>query len=95
MAETILNAPETRHFFDSGQGRNELEYAGADGQIRRIDRLVEYDDEVWVLDYKTGGFAEAYVEQLADYRQAVSALYPGKRVRTALLFGDGRWQEVE
>jgi len=24
------------------------------GELRRIDRLVEFDDEVWVLDYKSG-----------------------------------------
>jgi len=95
MAEAILHAPETRRFFETGKGRNELAYVGADGQIRRIDRLVEYDDEVWVLDYKTGGFAEGYLEQLADYKQAVAALYPGKCIRTALLYGDGRCQEVE
>ncbi|TCJ14731.1 hypothetical protein EZJ19_09115 [Parasulfuritortus cantonensis] len=95
MAETILTGPETRRFFASGRGRNEVAYVGADGQIRRIDRLVEYDDEVWVLDYKTGGFSDAYLDQLADYRRAMAALYPGKRIRSALLFGDGRWQEVE
>ncbi|MDD5365105.1 MAG: UvrD-helicase domain-containing protein [Gallionellaceae bacterium] len=95
MAGAILGNPDTRRFFAAGQGRNEVAYVGADGQVRRIDRLVEYDDEVWVLDYKTGGYAEAYHEQLADYRQAMAALYPDKRIRTALLFGDGRWQEVE
>lgn len=95
VAEAILGNPATRRFFTAGQGRNEVPYVGADGQVRRIDRLVEYDDEVWVLDYKTGGYAEAYREQLADYRRAMAALYPGKRIRSALLFGDGAWQEVE
>jgi ATP-dependent helicase/nuclease subunit A len=93
-AETMLNAPETRRFFESGRARNELEYIGADGQARRIDRLVEYDDEVWVLDYKTGSPNEAYQTQIDDYRQAVAALYPGKRIRAALLFADGRMQEL-
>jgi len=102
-AEIILNNPVTRRFFDSGRGRNEVAYVGADGLVRRIDRLVEYDDEVWVLDYKTGGLdeldlarrAEPYLGQLADYRQAMAALHPCKRIRTALLFGDGCWHEVE
>jgi ATP-dependent helicase/nuclease subunit A len=103
MAEVIRQAPDTRRFFESGRGRNEVAYVGADGQLRRIDRLVEFDDEVWVLDYKTGGLdepdlerrAEPYLGQLADYRRAMAALYPRKRIRSALLFGDGRWQEVE
>ena len=94
MARRILDNPDTRRFFAAGRARNELAYVGDDGQLRRIDRLVEFDDEVWVLDYKTGGFAEDYLDQLADYRRAVAALYPGKRIRSALLFGDGRWQEI-
>jgi ATP-dependent helicase/nuclease subunit A len=94
-AEVILNAPEARRFFAAGQGLNELEYVAADGQLRRIDRLVELDDEVWVLDYKTGGADDAYVEQLAEYRAAAAAFHPGKRIRAALLYADGKVQEVE
>jgi len=103
MADSLLNGPQSRRFFESGRACNELEYVSGDGQVRRIDRLVEYDDEVWVLDYKTGGLdevdlgrrAEPYLDQLADYRKAASALYPGKRIRAALLFGDGQVYEVK
>jgi ATP-dependent helicase/nuclease subunit A len=95
MAQAILRSPQSRRFFEKVCAYNELEYVGEDGQVRRIDRLVEFDDEVWVLDYKTGGFAETYLDQLADYRRAAAALYPGKRIRTALLYADGRMQEVE
>jgi ATP-dependent helicase/nuclease subunit A len=102
VAEAMLRSPEARRFFESGRARNELEYVGADGRVRRIDRLVEFDDAVWVLDYKTGGTdepdigrrAEPHLAQLADYRQAVAALYPGKRVCAALLFGDGQLYQV-
>ncbi len=95
VARRILGNPDTSRFFTDGRAHNEMAYVGQDGQLRRIDRLVEFDDEVWVLDYKTGGDALAYREQLADYRQAMAALYPGKCIRSALLFGDGGWQEVE
>ncbi|HEX8979194.1 MAG TPA: UvrD-helicase domain-containing protein [Parasulfuritortus sp.] len=102
LAEAMLRSPSARRFFESGRARNELEYVGADGRLRRIDRLVEFDDAVWVLDYKTGGTdeadlgrrAEPHLAQLADYRQAVAALYPGKRVCAALLFGDGQLYQV-
>lgn len=103
MAEIFLDQPETRRFFAEGRGRNEVAYVGPDGQLRRIDRLVEFEAEVWVIDYKTGGLAEPdlarraepYREQLAEYRAAMRALFPDKPVRSALLFGDGRWLEVE
>ncbi len=31
-----------------------MPYINAKGALKRIDRLVEFDDEVWVLDYKLG-----------------------------------------
>jgi ATP-dependent helicase/nuclease subunit A len=100
-AERLLAEPGLARFFDASEfrlARNELEYLGADGELRRIDRLVEFDDEVWVLDYKTGGLDEPdlarraapHLKQVADYRQAVAALYPGRPVRAALVFTDGR-----
>jgi ATP-dependent helicase/nuclease subunit A len=102
MAARMLSNPQTRRFFESN-GVNELEYVGDDGRLRRADRVVELDGEIWVLDYKTGDLAEAdpgrraepYFDQLADYRRAVAMLYPGKPVRTALLFGDGLLHEVK
>jgi ATP-dependent helicase/nuclease subunit A len=95
-----LSSAEARRFFDQGgylRARNELEYVDAEGQRRRIDRLVEFEDSIWVLDYKTGGLAEpdldlraqAYSEQLGEYVRAMSALHPGKPVHAGLLFSDG------
>lgn len=101
VAERLIALPELARFFDAAQfqrARNELEYLGADGELRRIDRLVEFDDEVWLLDYKTGGLTEPdlarraapHLGQIAEYRQAVSALYPARPVRAALVFSDGQ-----
>lgn len=101
MAARILAIPELAPAFDASRhlrARNELEFIGADGRIARIDRLVEFADEVWVLDYKTGDLAEPelsrralpHLGQMATYAGAARALYPGKAVRAALVFGDGR-----
>ena len=100
-AERLIAQPDLARFFDATRfqrARNELEYLGADGELRRIDRLVEFDDEVWLLDYKTGGLDEPdlarraapHLGQIADYRQAVAALYPERAVRAALIFTDGQ-----
>ena len=74
-----------------------MPYVNAQGELKRIDRLVEFDDEVWVLDYKTGEAAEPakYRAQMAEYRSAMQAVYSGKPVRCALLFGDGILCEIE
>ncbi len=63
----------------------------------QIDRLAELDGEVMIVDFKTNrvaprraaDVAEVYLLQLAAYRLAVSEIYPGKRVRAALLWTDG------
>jgi ATP-dependent helicase/nuclease subunit A len=69
----------------------------------RIDRLVVEDDAVLIVDYKTLRPAPAseaeipalYVEQLRAYRAAVVSVYPGRKVRCALLWTDGpRLMEV-
>jgi ATP-dependent helicase/nuclease subunit A len=105
-ARTLLEAPHLRRFFDPGEylsAYDELPFVDRDGELRRIDRLVEFEHEVWVLDYKTGGLAEPdpvrraepYLEQIEAYRLAMTALYPDRRVRAALIFADGSLYELE
>ena len=95
----LLNAPALKRFFDARQhlaASNELAYVNADGQLRRIDRLVEFEEEVWVLDYKTGEntTSQTYSLQLEEYRVAMQAIHPHKVVRCALIFADGKLAEV-
>lgn len=60
----------------------------------QIDRLVETADSVLIVDYKTNRppptqvseVAETYLVQLAAYKLALAAIFPGKTVRTALLW---------
>jgi len=68
----------------------------AQGELKRIDRLVEFDDEVWVLDYKFGDSEDAarYRAQMQEYRSAMQAVYAGSKVRCALVFADGVLSEV-
>ncbi len=67
--------------------------------MQRLDRVVEYDDAVWLLDYKTGDddrsasdatLIERHQPQLAGYRTLLAALYPGRAIHAALLLADGR-----
>ncbi|HBR46270.1 MAG TPA: double-strand break repair helicase AddA [Afipia sp.] len=60
----------------------------------QIDRLVVTPDEVLIVDYKTNHAPpqdaaeapQAYVRQLALYRDVLQRLYPGRPVRCALLW---------
>jgi ATP-dependent helicase/nuclease subunit A len=63
----------------------------------QIDRLRVTADAVLIVDYKTDSAVPSaldrvpahYITQLAFYRAVLMTIYPGKRVRTALLFSAG------
>jgi ATP-dependent helicase/nuclease subunit A len=99
-ARRILDQPELAPAFDPSRylrAHNELEFLDADGRSARMDRLVEFAEEVWVLDYKSGGLEEpdrrrralAHEDQMTTYHHAAQALFPHKRIRSALVFADG------
>jgi ATP-dependent helicase/nuclease subunit A len=65
-------------------GRPDLAYSG------RLDRLVATDQGVLIVDFKLGEKpdrpAAAHVAQLALYRAALQPLYPGAKIRAALVY---------
>ena len=95
VAERVLSAPTLRRFFDPAQYRrawNEIELTGGDGALLRLDRLVEFDAELWVLDYKSSSVT---TDRLADYRaqvaaycRAASGVFAKHSVHGALIFAD-------
>jgi len=99
QAQFILAQPTLQRYFEPSQYRaavNELAYINAAGELKRIDRLVEFPDEVWVLDYKLGAAENAarYRPQMAEYRVAMQAIYVTQKVRCALLYADGTLLEI-
>ena len=100
QAQQLLTSPPLARFFDAQQYRsasNEMSYINANGELKRIDRLVEFDHEVWILDYKLGDSEEAvrYRAQMQEYRAAMQTVYAGKALRCALVFADGVLREVK
>jgi ATP-dependent helicase/nuclease subunit A len=72
--------------------------------LQRLDRVVEFDDAVWLIDYKTGDdscnlsdaqLTERHRAQLAGYLALLAELYAGKPVHAALLLADGRLIQME
>jgi ATP-dependent helicase/nuclease subunit A len=99
QAQALLGHDALQRFFDPQHylsASNEMPYVNGAGELKRIDRLVEYDDEVWVLDYKTGEAADPapHRAQMAEYRRAMQSVYAGKKIRCALLFSGGVLGEV-
>ncbi|MDR1275672.1 MAG: UvrD-helicase domain-containing protein [Candidatus Accumulibacter sp.] len=101
VADRLLSSPGLARFFDPARYEkawNEIEITQGEGRVMRIDRLVDCGDALWVLDYKssrpeTERIGE-YREQVSEYCRAVSAAFPSRKVRGALVFADASLVEV-
>jgi ATP-dependent helicase/nuclease subunit A len=99
-ARDLSGLPVLARFFDRARfsrAANELEIISA-GQFTRADRVVEFDREIWVLDYKARVTPEelpAYSAQISGYRDALRAIHAQREVRAALIdLAEGRLIEV-
>lgn len=105
QAQGVLSSPELARFFDRGRyvrAANEVSLVTQSDAIMRIDRVVEFQDEIWFLDYKTGNalsleqsLLASYRDQMQKYRGVLRQVYPGRRVRGALVFTDASMIEVD
>ncbi len=101
QACAVVDEPTLRWLFDSTQCRqayNELPILyRQDGAnvFGVIDRLIQRDNELVLIDYKTHARAETqhierlastFVDQLRAYVNGVRRLWPGVPIRTLLLF---------
>ena len=95
-ARRMSTLPGLARFFDPTQflrAANELEIISG-GEFKRADRVVEFEHEVWVLDYKARVTPEdlpAYSAQISGYREALRAIHAGRVVRAGLIdMAEGR-----
>lgn len=99
QAEAILTQPLLERFYNPACYRaahNELDVI-VGGELLRFDRVVEFEDAVWILDYKRkllDSERSAYQAQLAHYRATAELVFPGKHIKTALVTADGRFWEI-
>ncbi len=109
FVEKVLQAESYRQFFQvpTAQIFREQEMVDVHGLTKRIDRLMVWEKEVWVVDYKmhrgvSGPSAESnslvsseHVRQVEEYMALVKELYPRQQVRGFLLYLTGLdWEEV-
>lgn len=98
QAREVLAQPQLERFFNPALhrwARNEMEIVAPSG-VLRLDRVVMFDDEVWVLDYKRrllDSERADYAAQLARYRSALVSVFSDKRIRSALITADGMLTE--
>ncbi|MDO9369646.1 MAG: double-strand break repair helicase AddA [Sphingopyxis sp.] len=96
---TVLDDPAHAVLFGPGSLAEVPLSAVVDGVVIAgiVDRLLVTEDSVTVVDFKTGRHipaaaaevAPAYLRQMAAYRDALSVIFPGRRIETALLYTAG------
>lgn len=103
----LTQAPHLQRFFDPACYVNawkEVPYRTAAGESRRLDRLVEFEDSVWILDFKAAERAEEgnlaacaapYLGQMREYLAAMRGVFATKTVRAVLVFGNGLMFEID
>lgn len=99
QALLILSQPHLERFYNPASylsAQNELDVM-VNGELLRLDRVVVFEDAVWILDYKRNVLEseiKAYHKQLTRYRLAVQEVFPGKQLKAALITADGKFWEM-
>ena len=99
QAMAILDNPELERFFNPAHfryARNEMDVV-ADGKLLRLDRVVVFAREVWVLDFKRQLLdfeLPGYAAQLAEYCAALSRIFIDTKICAGFILADGRFVPV-
>jgi len=87
----ILKAPELKKIFylpKEAKVYNETELIDEKGQIKRPDKIIELENEVWVVDYKTFyQNIELYKQQLEEYKKLTQEIF-SKKTKGFLVYLD-------
>lgn len=91
----LLLRPEVSPYFNSKlKSRNESSILTDKGEILRPDKLVEIDDRLIILDYKSGMPKAEYQIQLKEYKEQISKISKKEVVAYLLYLQSGELEEV-
>ncbi len=69
----------------------------ANGDVLRVDRLVEHEDALWIIDFKwrvTANERVPYEAQVRRYAQVLQTIRSDKPVRIGLITAAGEFSEI-
>ncbi len=101
--QCVMDTPKLKPYLTENQwvqAWNEIDIADAQGKSYRMDRLVEFDDHLAILDYKLTipeEDSEAYNKyraQLNNYKQELGRIRPDKPAKAYLISSKGEIQEM-
>jgi ATP-dependent helicase/nuclease subunit A len=102
--QLVMDAPILKPYLTDNQwvqAWNEIDVVSLDGKSFRLDRLVEFEDHLAILDYKltipeTGSEAyNKYQAQLNNYKQELARIRPDKPAKAYLISAKGEISEVD
>jgi len=102
--QTVLEEPALKPYLTSGdwiQAWNELDIASKEGKSYRMDRLVELDDHLAIIDYKLtipkegSEKYEKYRAQLKNYQAELTRIREDKPNKAYLISSHGEIVEVK
>ena len=101
--QKVLEAPELSKYLSSGQwvaAWNELDIASKEGKSYRMDRLVELDDHLAIIDYKLtipelgSEKYEKYRKQLQGYQAELTRIRQDKPNKAYLISSEGKIHQI-
>lgn len=101
--QVVINTPNLKPFLTENQwvqAWNELDIVSKEGKSYRMDRLVEFDDHLAIIDYKLtipeeGSPAyEKYRAQLNTYKEELGRIRKDKPNKAFLISAQGKIKEV-
>jgi len=88
---SFIDKEELRPFFyiRDGEVYQEKEVVNDFGDVKRIDRLIVKDSQVWIIDYKTTSERKKeHRKQILQYPQVIKDIYPNRKIRSFLIYFD-------
>ena len=106
-ALTVINAEALKKYLTSNrwvQAWNEIDIVNMEGKSFRLDRLVEFEDHLVIIDYKLTIPDQAspkgeeryghYQSQLSNYKQELGRIRKDKPVKAYLISAKGELMEI-
>ena len=90
----FLNHKDIKPYFQIMPGRvikREQDFSDSKGNLFRMDRVIFEENQISVIDYKTGTDKEAekeYISQLKKYIRILKEIYPDKNVEGVIAYVD-------
>ena len=87
----LFKTPSLKKFFflpQEAKVYNEVELINEKGEIKRPDRVIEWEKEVWVIDYKASyQNIELYSQQIEEYKRLIQQIF-SKKAKGFLIYLD-------